>query len=56
MCLLWHRGTILMLIDFYCNIFQMSGSGNFSVAMNAGQQQIQPPRRGVMGKISMSSL
>ena len=32
---------IINLLALYC--FQMSGGGNFSVAMNAGQQQMQPP-------------
>ena len=31
--------------------FQISGGGNFSLAMNTGQQQMQAaPRRGVIGK------
>ena len=31
------------------DFLQMSGGGNFSLAMNPGNQQIQPPRRGVVG-------
>ena len=34
----------------------MSGGGNFSFALNPGNQQMQQPRRGVIGKILLSAL
>ena len=36
-------------INHFCH-FQQIGGGDMSSGLNPGQQQMQPPRRGVMGK------
>ena len=36
-------------IHHFCH-FQQIGGGDMSSGLNPGQQQMQPPRRGVMGK------
>ena len=36
-------------IYHFCH-FQQIGGGDMSSGLNPGQQQMQPPRRGVMGK------